>query len=184
MPFGPVRACGPIPPCAARFARALVPPSHEDEGVYAARRAQGNLPYDSPGTFLPLFVPGEFSGSCLVHGEGGGHPPGWLRSASLHSVPPPVSCAPSGLVSGGPLPLRRPRVATPPERVSPSFTNVCGQSLAQVLGLGGAGSPIRWSKLHFIVGACAAGMHRRPKCVASSGIILEPAPVRLGAGTT
>ena len=39
MPFGPVRACGPIPPirCAARLLRA--PPVHEDTGVYAARRA-------------------------------------------------------------------------------------------------------------------------------------------------
>ena len=60
MPFGPVRACGPIPPCAARFARALVPPSHEDEGVYAARRAQGNLQYDSPGTIWAIFVPGPW----------------------------------------------------------------------------------------------------------------------------
>ena len=37
MPFGPVRAFGPIPPTASRRA----PPVHEDTGVYAARRAQG-----------------------------------------------------------------------------------------------------------------------------------------------
>ena len=47
-----------LSPHAQRASRvALVPPSHEDEGVYAARRAQGNLPYDSPGTILPIFVP-------------------------------------------------------------------------------------------------------------------------------
>ena len=33
-----------LSPHAQRASRvALVPPSHEDEGVYAARRAQGNL---------------------------------------------------------------------------------------------------------------------------------------------
>ena len=37
MPFGPVRAYGPIPPTATRRA----PPVYEDTGVYAVRRAQG-----------------------------------------------------------------------------------------------------------------------------------------------
>ena len=52
-----------------------------------------------------------------------------------------------------------------------------GHPLAQVPGLGSAGSPIRWSKLDFIGGACAAGMHRRQKSVAGSGNIFKLAPV-------
>ena len=48
--------------------------------------------------------------------------------------------------------------------------------------LAGAGSPIRRSKLSFIVGAGATRMHRMQKCVAGSGNIFRPAPVVLGAG--
>ena len=62
MPFGPVRACGPIPPTASRRA----PPIHEAMGGYAVRRAQGltmlsNLDKKTPVECLSVF----FSNYCL-----------------------------------------------------------------------------------------------------------------------
>ena len=45
------------------------------------------------------------------------------------------------------------------------------------------GFPVKWSKLNFIGGACATGMHRMQKRVAGSDGIFKPAPDRWGAST-
>ena len=64
----------------------------------------------------------------MIPAEGRGHPPGWLRSGipgrpGMPPLRPSRSLARPLRVraSRGPLPLMRPRMATPPERVSPSF---------------------------------------------------------------
>ena len=49
--------------------------------------------------------------------------------------------------------------------------------------MNGAGSVLECRRLSFRVGAGAGGTHRRPKCVAGTGPVLEPATIGGGACT-